>query len=257
VLRVPSYLPLVRLLLSFGLALGQAEALRAADFRIVPIQVRLSPAGPRGILTLENHSDEALRFQVTAFAWDQDVDGKMNLVPTEDVRVFPMLVSVPAGEERKFRVIALTRAGAVEKSYRVFFDELPPLETSADVGNKSIRVLTRMGIPVFLEPIKAVTQVQLEDATFARGRISFSVQNPGTVHATLQGVRVTGFDAKGKTMFADQAEGWYLLAGGARRFEFRVSKERCRDVRRLSVEATVDRRTISGEIESAPGSCPF
>lgn len=245
---------LFRLVLCFGLAVGQVEASRAADFRVVPVQVRLSPAGPRGILTLENHSDEALRFQVTAFAWEQDADGKMKLEPTEDVRVFPMLVSVPPGEERKFRVVALTRAGAVEKSYRVFFDELPPLETPATV-RKGIRVLTRMGIPIFLEPVKSVAQVRLDEPSFAGGRISFSVRNPGTVHAMLQGVRVTGFDATGKTVFTEQAEGWYLLAGGARRFEFGLSKQSCRNVRRFSVEATVDREKVTGQLDSVPPSC--
>ena len=245
---------LFRLVLCFGLAVGQVEASRAADFRVVPVQVRLSPAGPRGILTLENHSDEALRFQVTAFAWEQDADGKMKLEPTEDVRVFPMLVSVPAGEERKFRVVALTRAGAVEKSYRVFFDELPPLQTP-ETARKGIRVLTRMGIPIFLEPVKSVAQVRLDEPSFAGGRISFSVRNPGTVHAMLQGVRVTGFDATGKTVFTEQAEGWYLLAGGARRFEFGLSKQSCRNVRRFSVEATVDREKVTGQLDSVPPSC--
>jgi fimbrial chaperone protein len=246
---------LFRFALYFGLAMSQVEAVGAADFRIVPVQVRLSPAGPRGILTLENHSDEALRFQVTAFAWEQDADGKMKLEPTEDVRVFPMLVSVPPGEERKFRVVALTRAGAVEKSYRVFFDELPPLETPA-TPRQGIRVLTRMGIPIFLEPVKSVAQVRVDEPSFASGRISFSVQNPGTVHAMLEGVRVTAFDATGKTVFTEQAKGWYLLAGGERRFEFGLSKQGCRDVRRLSVEATVDREKVSSQLESVQPSCP-
>jgi fimbrial chaperone protein len=235
---------------------GQVEAVRAADFRVVPVQVRLSRTATRGLLTLENHSDEALRFQVTAFAWEQDVEGKIKLAPTEDVRVFPMLVSVPPGEERKFRVVALTRAGAVEKSYRVFFDELPPLETPVTV-RKGIRVLTRMGIPVFLEPVKAVAQVRLNEPSFAGGRISFSVLNPGTVHAMLQGVRVTGFDATGKAVFTEQAEGWYLLAGGARRFDFGLSKQSCRNVRRFSVEATVGREKVSGQLDAVTSSCPF
>jgi len=245
-----------RLVLCFGLFVGQAGAGRAADFRIVPIQVRLSPAGPRGILTLENHSDEALRFQVTAFAWEQEADGKMKLAPTEEVRVFPMLVAVPPGEERKFRVVALTRAGAVEKSYRVFFDELPPLETPT-IARKGIRVLTRMGIPVFLEPVKSVARVRLEQPSFAGGRISFAVLNPGTVHAMLKGVRVTGFDAGGRAVFSGHAEGWYLLAGGARRFDFGLSKQSCRNVRRFSVEATMDRETVSGDLDPVPDSCPF
>ncbi len=235
----------------------QAEAARAADFRVIPVQVRLAAAGPRGILTLENHSDEALRIQVTSLAWEQEVDGKMKLAPTEDVRVFPMLASVAPGEERKFRIVALAPSGAVEKAYRVFFDELPPLETASSI-RREIRVLTRVGIPVFLEPVKAVNEVRLEEPSLLDGgRISISVVNPGTVHAMLQGIRVTAFDANGKPVFTERADGWYLLAGGSRRFDFRLPKESCRAARRFSVEAIVDRQTFSGRLESTAGSCRF
>jgi P pilus assembly chaperone PapD len=57
--------------LVLGLALCQADPARASAFTVHPIRVVFSPDTRSALLTLHNQSSEALRFQLSVFAWDQ------------------------------------------------------------------------------------------------------------------------------------------------------------------------------------------
>src|SRR2546421_6591721 len=132
-----------------GLVL-QAEFLAASAFKVTPVRVTFS--GPSStLLTLKNESDQPLRFQITSFVWFQDPKGAMQLTPTEDIVFFPALLSLNPGEERKVRVAATVAAKDVEKTYRIFFEELPPLVKPENAGAQ-VRILTKMGIPIFVSP---------------------------------------------------------------------------------------------------------
>src|SRR5216684_4497892 len=95
----------------------------------------------------------ASAFQVTSFAWSQDASGAVQLAPTEDIVFFPALLTLKPGEERKVRVAATVAAKDVERTYRIFFEELPPLERPQNLGAQ-VRILTKMGIPIFVAPAK-------------------------------------------------------------------------------------------------------
>src|SRR5712691_182471 len=120
-----------------GLVL-QAETSRASAFKVTPVRVTFS--GPSStLLTLRNESDQALRFQITSFAWWQDASGAVQLAPTEEIVFFPALLTLKPGEERKVRVAATVAAKDVEKTYRIFFEELPPLETPKEKAGAQVR----------------------------------------------------------------------------------------------------------------------
>ena len=126
-----------------GLVL-QAGNMAGSAFKVTPVRVTFS--GPSStLLTLKNESDQPLRFQISSFVWSQDAKGAMQLTPTEDIVFFPALLSLNPGEERKVRVAATVAAKEVEKTYRIFFEELPPLERPESSGAQ-VRILTKMGI---------------------------------------------------------------------------------------------------------------
>ena len=104
----------------------------AATFKISPIQIYLSAGKTTELLAVENQSSESVRLQVTAFGWNQSPRGDIELAPTEDVVFFPALLTLEPGKERKIRIGVSKPAGAVERTYRVFVEELPPL----DVGKR-------------------------------------------------------------------------------------------------------------------------
>ena len=109
-----------------GLVL-QAGTLAASAFKVTPVRVNFS--GPSStLLTLKNESDQPLRFQISSYVWSQDSKGAMQLTPTEDIVFFPALLSLNSGEERKVRVATTVTPAASAKTYRIFFEELPPLE---------------------------------------------------------------------------------------------------------------------------------
>src|SRR6266566_3599273 len=157
-----------------GLAF-QAENLQASAFKVTPVRVTFS--GPSStLLTLKNESDQPLRFQISSFVWSQDPQGAMQLTPTEDIVFFPALLSLNPAEERKVRVAATVAATNVEKTYRIFFEELPPLERPENSGAQ-VRILTKMGIPIFVSPEKANAAPSIDSVKLEKGTLGFDVRN--------------------------------------------------------------------------------
>lgn len=238
-----------------GLAILRPGVSFATTFQVTPVKVLLSRRAPTALLTLKNGSDRRLRFQATAFAWSQTPEGKMELSPTRDVVFFPPLLSVEPGTTRKVRVGAATEFGALEKSYRIFFEELPELEPAAGPAQSQLKIRTRMGIPIFLRPEEPESGTRLERAQVSAGLLRFSLRNTGNVHWNLRGVRVTGLGPAGEPIFDRESDGWYVLAGKSRDYAIEVPEDRCREVARLVIEAKVDDAMVLEKLEMSSASC--
>ena len=237
-----------------GLAICQARPSCASSYKVVPVQLSLSQANSRTLLTLKNESQETLRFQVTVAAWDQGSQDDMNLEPTEDIVLFPSVLSVAANEERTLRVASATHFDSVEKTYRILFEELPPLEDSESQRQSQVRILTRMSIPVFLEPARVVAASRVE-TTLERGVLSFHLRNIGNVHAVVREVRARGLGAAGETVFTHSFKGWYVLAGGSRIYRIEIPEEDCRRAKRIALEVETDRQTLVEFLDPESGAC--
>ena len=254
----PSKAPAIGAGLFLGLALGQPGALSAAAFRVTPIQVALSSTSSSALLTLTNESSETLRFQVSVHAWTQGRKGEIELAPTQDIVFFPALLTLEAGKDRKIRVGTSTPPGPVEKTYRIFVEELPPAEGPKEVATpkSEVRVRTKMGIPIFLQPAaKAQTAGAIESPALEDGQLRFRVRNTGNVHFMLLSVRITGTSASGETVFEKQAEGWYVLPGGIREYEIPIPPADCAKVKTFALEATIEREAMKARLEAPPGAC--
>jgi fimbrial chaperone protein len=241
--------------LFLGLAICQAENVFASAYKVTPIQVVLSGKTSSALLTLTNESPETLRFQLSAFAWSQSPQGEMQLAPTDEVLFFPVLLSIGPGEERKVRVGATARAGSIQKTYRIFFEELPPpARPEAEVGSQ-VRLLTKMGIPIFLNPASPASVPKLESLAVGSEKVSFRLRNAGNAHFMAQLVRVTGVDARGEKTFERDLAGWYVLAGGERLFETGMSAEDCQRTRSVAVEVQTETRKLRESSAVSAGAC--
>jgi fimbrial chaperone protein len=239
-----------------AILLGVPLSAVAASFTVTPIQVYLGAGNTSALLTVENKSTETLRFQVTAHAWNQSPKGEIELGPTEDVVFFPTLLTVEPGKQRKIRVGVAKPAGDVEKTYRIFVEELPPAEKPAERGNRSeVKVLTRMGIPIFVQPGKISREGAVESLKLEGGELRFRVRNTGNVAFTLQSVRISGTGADGATTFQKQADGWYVLAGGVREYEVSLPPADCSRTTTLAIEARTERETYKVSLGVAPEAC--
>jgi fimbrial chaperone protein len=234
--------------------LGAAGVAGAATFSVDPTRIVLSSDTPTASVTIRNTGTQALRFQMSAFAWRQTANGEMQLDPTDAVIFFPRLVTLAPGEQRAVRVGSPEPAGARERAYRLFIEELPPLETV--VGDaQGVRVLTRMGVPVFIRPDTAEMSATLENLDWRAGRLVFSLTNTGSVHILPEWVSVRAEDDRGRALASEDVSAWYVLAGERRDFEVPLTVETCGRVRSLGVEVAFGDAILRERLPALTGAC--
>ena len=233
-------------------AVPRGAAAQSATFTVNPTRIQLADTASSALLRLRNESRETLRFQLSVFAWAQSPSGEMKLEPTDDIVFFPPLLTLGPSEERRVRVGSATRSGAVEKTYRIFVEELPPLERPQAGG--AVRVLTKMGIPIFLRPAKQVATATLSGLRREDGRLRFTLANTGTVHFVPEIVTVRAVRG-GEPAFTRELQGWYVLAGGHREFETALPDADCAAVTALVVEVTFASGRVEERLQTPSGAC--
>ena len=240
--------------LALVLSLFTVEEGRTSTFNVSPLKILLSGKSSSALLEITNQSDEPLRLQLSVSSWDQSPAGEMVLEATEDIVLFPSLITVEAGEKRKVRLGTVGPRSISEKSYRIIVEELPPLKLNPSDGSQ-IRVLTRMTIPVFLEPVKAVSSGQITDLTMQHETVFFEIRNTGNTHFSAQHIQLVGVGTDGQPITTRDIEGWYILAGGSRRYQARLSAEDCRSLKTITVEAQTDAGPLTAHADVQVEGC--
>ncbi len=223
--------------LAIAVLLLGAGGARAADVQVGPVLVTLVPNARSAVVAVRNQGKETVRFELEVKAWNQTPGGEMELSPTEEIAVYPPVLTVGPGEERNLRVGAVTPFGAVERSYRLVVQELAPPETP-ETGMQ-VRMLTRMLIPVFLAPAKPVQKAAILDLAARAGKATFRLVNEGTVHVRPDSVKLTARGEGGRVLFETELPAWYVLAGGVREYEAPVPRDACATLRELEVAAAL------------------
>ena len=166
----------------------------------------------------------------------------------------PALLEIPPGKEKKIRIGVKTTPGQVEKTYRVFVEELPGLQTPG--AKTEVRVLTKFGVPVFLAPTTIKRDSRIGGLVIAKGRLGFAVENTGTVNAIVKSVKITGIGAAQEQLYSHQEAGWYVLGGTSREYQLELPPERCDQTTRVSVEVVTDQsKPSAAEIAIPAGGC--
>jgi fimbrial chaperone protein len=138
----------------------------------------------------------------------------MSLTPTQEVVIFPPLVSVKAKMTQRVRVGTTATSGAIEKSYRILVEELPTGDV-APVANQ-VAVRTRIGIPVFIEPTRPARSGGIDGIAIKDRTVTVTLKNTGTIHAMIDNVVIRGNSAPDQMVFEETIQGWYVLAGKSR-----------------------------------------
>jgi fimbrial chaperone protein len=145
--------------------------------------------------------------------------------------------------------------GEREKTYRIFLEEIPGPRTDPLEGT-TLRTLTRLGVPIFIAPVKTEPRGDIEKVGFKQGELFLSVKNKGNVHFTIRAVKVEGIDASGATVFQSELAGWYLLEGHSKTFSLEVQKESCLSINAIKIEVQTDRFSIGERLDVQPEMCP-
>jgi len=233
-----------------------APSVRAATFSVDPISVSLAKGNSSASVAITNQSPQKLRLQVTGFAWQQKPTGEIQLTASDDLVFFPQLLTLDPGETRRIRVGVTAAQGPIEKSYRVFMEELPSLESIVAPKAASVTIRMKVGIPVFVSPsVAPVRSGEVRDATLRGGVLSFDVLNTGNTHFSIQQVRVRGTSATGSAVLSQDLNGWYVLAGETRHFSVPVSKDRCEAVRAMAISVRADALTFAKSFTDLSKQC--
>jgi fimbrial chaperone protein len=242
-------------LLLLGCLIGLGRQAHAGSFTVNPITVVLSGKNQSALLTLKSQTTEEVRFKILVQAWAQSPQGEMKLADTKDIVVYPGLLTLAANEERKLRIGSTVPAGAVERCYRVFVEELPPLRAPQTDKKSEVKVLTKMGIPIFVQPAKPTGAGTVEGMGLVKRKLAFTVKNTGNVHFLPQSVQVTALDAKGASVFEKKVEAWYVLPGGTRVWEVEIPKDACAKAKTVSVAVESVEAKFSGRMEVPAAGC--
>lgn len=212
----------------------------ASAFTVTPVRVLLGRNATSALLMVKNDSTEPIRFQITLKAWNQTPSGEMQLSDTKDLLFFPSMMELKPGEQKNVRIGSSFKAPvATERSYRIFFEELPSPNVASTPEEKQasaqVRVLTKMGVPIFVQPPTPVLVGNVANVNVAGGKVAFDVINGGNSFFSIVAAKITGLSTAGPT-FEKTQDGWYVLAGGSRHFEFEVPADKCPGTKSVRVE---------------------
>jgi fimbrial chaperone protein len=243
-----------RHLLLGALALA-ALAARAAEFSVIPLSVDLDRSAKSTEVTVRNFAETPLRMQVEALAWQQDEQGADRYEPTEGLVYFPRVLEIPPRESRLVRVGVRAAPVSREDTYRLFIEELPPDAGAPVPAGASVRVLLRIGVPVFVAPLAPERKAELDAPAMGGGSASIRIFNAGNVRFRAQEVRLVGTGRNGETLFDHVFPERYFLAGAERRLKVDIPPDVCG--RLVTLEATVkgDDVTLQRRTDVDPRSC--
>lgn len=243
------------MLLAVGSALHVgARDLAAANFSVNPVQVHLSAKVSSALLTLRNDSTETLRFQLSGFGWDQTPGEPIALTETSEIIFFPQLLTLGPKEERKIRIGTTAGFGLTEKTYRLFVEELPPLEKPGETRS-GVAMLTRIGIPVFIAAAKPLSQLEVGDFGMHQGTLGFVIRNTGNTHFMTGKVVLRSLGKDGEVILERSLPGWYVLAGRWRQYRVEIPPSDCSRIASSVVEVTSGSETVRARLTATPTGC--
>jgi fimbrial chaperone protein len=148
--------------------LGFCQEAMAATFDIQPIRIVLDEKVRLEKLTIRNISDAAFPIQVKAYEWSQNEKGEDVYTETKDIITFPKILSINKGEEKFIRIGTTVPPGTREKTYRIYVEEMPAPEKEKDKQGAKVNLYMKIGIPVFINPIKVDNNAEIEDIEMAK-----------------------------------------------------------------------------------------
>lgn len=250
--RMTSYRsPLLLLLLLCALLLPQSVT--AGSWRVIPIFLDFDQKTRSGVITLINDGENKISLQIKSYVWSQDSTGKDQYQEDAELIFFPRLLTIEPGKSSVLRVGLQIPATGVEKTYRLFIEEIPEARKT-DQG-ATIAIALRFGVPIYAAPLKSEPRGEFAEAMLENGKVSTVIKNTGNVHFRIQTVQLVGKDASGVEVLRQKLDGWYLLSGVSRPYVFTLQAEECRKAATLELLADTDREDIAAGIKVDPQSC--
>ena len=218
----------------------------AANFDIKPIKIFLDPQSKIEKLILTNISEEDLTVQVKGYQWTQNEKGQDIYQETKDVIIFPRIATIKKDEEKIIRIGTNLNSGSMEKTYRIFVEEIPSGE-KIDTKGSTVHMYMKIGVPVFISPLKKEEKGAIEAVNLQKGKAEIKVQNKGNLHFMVTAVQIKGVNTQGQEIFSRDIGGWYILSGLSKAYEISIPQDVCSKMTQLNIEVKTNNNVIFKE----------
>lgn len=229
---------------------------QSTEFYLNAVRVDLSARQRTVLLTITNTGEAPIDFEVSLRKWQQTSDGQDELAESDGgVVAFPLLLSVPPGEQRNLRVGVRQPPLDQEGTYRLLVAELPSPNIPETQGAQ-LRIIKTLSLPVFIEPVTPRRQGEFVNASIQQGRLSVTLRNTGNVHIQTLGLVVQGKSDQGTVIFEQTFDSVYVLANHQRELRnLPLSQTNCAQVRQVTLQTVATMPPISTTIATPNGVC--
>lgn len=208
-------------LLSFA-AVTFASSGFAANFGVSPLILDLNAQQRSGVVTVSNDDSKPVSLRVRLMRWTQTSDGIDAYEPSDDLVYFPKRLELRQGEQKIVRTGMNTTPASTERAYRLFIEELPPVELPTD-GQTKLSVLLTFALPVFVAPAPGKSELGVQSAELgADGKLTLTLNNKGSARARIS--RVLNADS---SPLADNLSARYVFANSARTVHAQLGADAC------------------------------
>lgn len=178
---------------------------------------------------LENDGRASMAVELTVKERSMDQVGSETLKATQEVKVFPPQVIIPAGEKRAIRVSYSGKKDLqIEKSYRVIAEQLP-LNVDAQTKEKAgIQMLMKYVAALYVAPANTKSELKILSHSSNGKEIKLLIENSGGRHQLLN-APVLKYSEKDKKQEIKSQDlqglaGENVLAGTKREFVIKSTK---------------------------------
>jgi fimbrial chaperone protein len=206
----------------------------SSNMTIQPMKIEVPADSQTASVTLTNNSGADKLYQATIYSWSQ-VNGKDELVPTNEVIVFPPVIPMPAGVTKVVRlgIKPVAAPGTHERSYRLIVAEVP-----RQVNNvNGVQFAYRFSLPIFIAPVGKITPDVSWTATLNPNhrQVSLTLNNDGAGYVLPHNLKLYS-DFAGTEMIGQTNVGTDILSGAKKTFEFTLAQP-------------LNGKAITGEVE--------
>lgn len=234
------------------LALCAAGLAGAAQFSLNHTRVHLHRGHAVETLVLGNEEAQPLSFEVEIKRWRQGPEGRWELSPSDALVVHPLILTVPAGGQARLRIGTLSPSVAAEEAYRVELQQLPA--TSADEAVQ-IRMLTRISVPVFVQPPAAKPELALTGVALEAAGVRLDLRNGGSGYQAPGDATLRVFDAAGQRLHESRLAVGYALAGAHLRLTAPIPAAACARAARIELALDAPLRTLAAPVAAGVRRC--
>lgn len=230
-----------------------ASTASAGEWRVTPIRLDFDARTKSAVITVINEGDEKVNFQIRAFEWMQDAEGKDQYQETQEIIFFPRIMALDKKEERVIRAGIRIPATTKEKTYRLFIEEIPAPQKAEGT---MVAINLRFGVPIFVKPLREDPRAVIEKTELSKGGVvNTTLKNTGNVHLVINSIDIKGKKATGEEVFSKELAGWYLLSGVTRLYSSSIPEPLCKETSVIEIEAKTNRFKLSGRLDVNQEMC--